>query len=232
MKIQQFRYFADNFGYLVYEGDVGVAIDGGAVDSMRSFMERNGIELKYVVNTHSHFDHTAGNQGLLEKSDAEFIATHKLKGENPIRLAKEELKVYHTPGHTSDSVVFYTGDTLICGDTLFNGTVGNCFSGEFFAFFNSLKRLLEFPENTVIYAGHDYVDESMEFARRLEPDNEQIDIYLKKYDPEHVCSTLAEEIRVNPYLKFNDEKMTQILKRRGFSVQSEYDRWYSIMSIE
>ncbi len=53
----------------------------------------------------------------------------------------------------------------------------------------------------MIYAGHDYVEASMQFARRLEPENPDIGPYLAKYDPRHVFSTLADEKKVNPYLQ-------------------------------
>lgn len=85
-----------------------------------------------------------------------------------------------------------------------------------------------FPEDTIIYAGHDYVEKYMETARRLEPDNKEIDIYLKNYDPAHVCATLKEEMKVNPSLRFNDKKMISILRARGLAVDTEYDRWTAI----
>jgi hypothetical protein len=78
---------------------------------------------------------------------------------------------------------------------------------------------------------HDYVEEYMEFAKRLEPDNPNIDPYLKKYDPNHVTASLADEIKVDPFLRFNDENIITILNNKGFPVKSELDRWRSLMSL-
>ena len=121
---------------------------------------------------------------------------------------------------------------LITGDTLFNGTVGNCFSGDLKRFYDSIKLLMGFPGETIIYAGHDYVQESMAFAKNLEPDNRDIDLFLKKYDPEHVYSTIDEELKINPYLRFNESKIITLLKSKGLPVATEYERWESLMSIE
>ncbi len=145
-------------------------------------------------------------------------------------MGEETLTIIPTPGHTHDSVCFYTGKALICGDTLFNGTVGNCFSGDLRAFFESVKKLMQYPPDTYIYAGHDYVAESLAFARTLEPANQEIDRYLKdSYDPAHVRSTLEEELKINPFLKFNDPAIVSMLIEKGFAADTEYERWVSLM---
>jgi hypothetical protein len=58
MNIKQFRYAADNLGYLVYGDKTAIAVDGGAADKIISFVQNRNLELKYVTNTHSHMDHT------------------------------------------------------------------------------------------------------------------------------------------------------------------------------
>jgi hydroxyacylglutathione hydrolase len=90
---------------------------------------------------------------------------------------------------------------------------------------------MTFPESTLIYGGHNYLEEYMETARNIEPDNKYIDDYLEKYNPSHVYSTLEEELKVNPSLRFNDEKMISILKSRDLPTETEYDRWSSIVRI-
>jgi hydroxyacylglutathione hydrolase len=121
---------------------------------------------------------------------------------------------------------------LITGDTLFNGTVGNCFSGDVKGFYLSVKKIMSLPESTVIYAGHDYVEEAMNFASRLEPDNEHIKIFLQNYTPAHVSSRLTEELRVNPYLRFNERSIISLLKRNGLPTKTEWQRWQSLMTID
>jgi hydroxyacylglutathione hydrolase len=121
---------------------------------------------------------------------------------------------------------------MVTGDTLFNGTVGNCFSGDLKGFYHSIKHLLSFPDETIVYAGHDYVTDSMVVAKRLEPENPDIDRFLTDYRPEHVLSTLAEERKINPYLRFNEPEIIAFLKQQGLPVGTEFERWESIMAID
>jgi len=232
MKIRQFRYSADNFGYVLYGKKSAGVVDGGAVEEILAFIEVRDLRLAFITCTHGHGDHTAGNKELIRRSSAPYIDSRSLSAKPRIELDGEEVRVIHTPGHTQDSVCFHCGNLLITGDTLFNGTVGNCFSGDLNAFYHSIKKLLALDDDTRVYAGHDYVKDSMAFAKFLEPDNRDIDAYLKKYDPAHLVSTLAEERRVNPYLKFNDPKIVAVLKQRGLAVETELQRWESLMSIE
>jgi len=231
LNIKQFRYSSDNLGYLLYSEKSAIAIDGGAVDQIISFAGNNGLKIEFVTNTHSHPDHTLGLKSLLDRSGALYLDHNSLAAKGFIGLAGEKIDIYHTPGHTNDSVTFHAGSFLVTGDTLFNGTVGNCFSGDLTAFYNSIKKLISFPKETFIYAGHDYVEYSMSFARVIEPGNGDIDSFLKKYNPEHVFSNLENELKVNPYLRFNDPKMISILKERGLPVSTEFERWESIMSL-
>jgi len=231
MKVKQFRYSSDNLGYLIYGESSAIAIDGGAVKAILSFMELNGLQLKFVTNTHAHMDHTMGNKGLLAGSDAKYLDNKSLCKNGIIEIEGEKIGVYPTPGHTLDSVSFHLGNVLISGDTLFNGKVGRCFSGDLRGFYKSIKMIMALSGKTIIYAGHDYVEEYMGFAKELEPDNRHIDGFLKKYDPGHVWSTLDEEFKINPFLRFNDRKIISILEKRGLPVETEYERWESLMSL-
>jgi hydroxyacylglutathione hydrolase len=84
----------------------------------------------------------------------------------------------------------------------------------------------------VVYAGHDYVRDSLAFSRRLEPENSAIAEFLRHYDPRHVFSTLAQERKINPYLRFNAPDMVNLLTRLGLPRGTEWERWQSLMSIE
>ncbi len=231
MNVKQFRYSQDNLGYVVYGRSSAIAIDGGAVDPILDFIQASGLQLHYVLNTHTHMDHTLGNQMLLSRSKARFLDSKTLLKNKTLSLDNEQIRIYHTPGHTSDSIIFHLGDIIITGDTLFQGKVGRCFSGDLKGFYKSVKIIMDFPEQTIIYAGHDYVEEYMDFVRRLEPKNPYVDAFLKKYDPSQVRSTLADEYQINPFLRFNQEPIITILKEKGLPIETEYDRWESLMSL-
>ena len=232
LSVEQFRYDADNFAYLIYGKRQALAIDGGAWQEVLAFLKSNSLSLTIVTNTHGHFDHTSGNDRLLESTKAQFLDFARLPDDQEILIDGEKIFVYRTPGHTTDSVCFHAGHALISGDTLFNGTIGNCFTGDQKSFYLSIKRLMALPYETVIYAGHDYIRDSLAFARYLEPDNKEIDGFLGFYDPDHVYSTMADERRINPYLRFNEESIVKLLAKKGLPCATEWERWQSLMSIE
>jgi len=231
MKLKQFRYSADNLGYLVYGEKYAAAIDGGAVKDIISFLDKRDLKLKYVTNTHSHFDHTTGNQALLDSTGAEYLDYDAIMRDRAFDLEGEKINAHPTPGHTDDSVVFYHSNFIITGDTLFIGKAGKCFSGNFKDFLKSIKFLMSFHGDTLIYPGHDYVEEYMGSAKKLEPDNKFIDLFLENYDPAHVFSKLEEEIKINPCLRFNDDKMISVLRNKMVPLETEYDRWKAVMTV-
>ena len=231
LNIEQFRY-GDNLAYHIFGQTEAMAIDGGAWQEILSFLETNNLTLKFVTNTHQHYDHTQGNEHLLRKTKAQFLNSSTLADNQEIIIDGEVVIVYRTPGHTADSICFHTGDILVTGDTLFNATIGNCFSGDQKSFYLSIKRLMALPDETKIYAGHDYVRDSLAFAKHLEPHNKEIDFFWDSYEPNHVYSTLADERKINPYLRFNEEPIINLLKTSNLPHATEWERWKSLMSIE
>ena len=231
--VEQFRYGADNLGYVVHAGGEAMAIDGGAAGAILAFVGDRRLALRYVANTHGHGDHTPGNAALLRAAAAAvpLDPAALVARPAPIPLGGGRIEVIPTPGHSRDSVVFYTGAAALTGDTLFNYTIGNCFTGDLDAFLASILRLLALPDETLIYAGHDYVRDSLAFAAALEPGRPEIARCRERYDPARVVSTLADERRVNPYLRFDAPEIAALLAARGLPAATRRDRWRSLMSL-
>jgi hydroxyacylglutathione hydrolase len=233
LSIEQFRYGTDNFAYLIHGKEQAMAIDGGAWKEILSFLKQKNLILKIITNTHSHYDHTSGNEHLLKATGATFLSSSAFPDNHEITIDGETIAVYQTPGHTDDSVCFHTGKYLITGDTLFNATIGNCFSGNQKNFYLSIKRLMSLPDETIIYAGHDYIIASLDFARHLEQGNKDIDSFLDACSSRsNLYSTMAEERKINPYLRFNQDAIISILKENNLPYATEWERWNSLMSIE
>lgn len=231
LHVAQFRYSSDNLAYLIYGEEEAIAVDGGAVEEIERFLEENQLTLKHVINTHNHYDHTSGNDYLLKRHKARSLSCYHLSSQGHLLLENNTIVVHSTPGHTEDSLCFQVQRILLTGDTLFNGTIGNCFSGRDDLFYQSIKDIITLPRETIIYAGHDYVRDSIIFAKKLEPENEHLDHFMAHYDADYVHSTLADEFQINPYLRFNDEKMIAVMKRLGFSGITEWERWIFLMSL-
>jgi len=232
LEIKQFFYGGDNLGYLLVAGSQALAIDGGAVEEILAFIRRHRLTLVQATNTHGHGDHTAGTRELVAASGADYLDHRRLADGERLNLAGQPVTVRLTPGHTADSVTFAAGDFLVTGDTLFNGTVGNCFSGDLEAFYRSIRLLMGYPAHTRIFAGHDYVADALAFARQLTPENPALDAYAACYNRGHVVSTLAQELAVNPYLRFNAPEIIRLIQSKGLPTATEVQRWQGIMSIE
>jgi hydroxyacylglutathione hydrolase len=231
LNIEQFRY-GDNLAYLLYGRTEAMAVDGGAWQEILDFLKQYHLTLKYVTNTHRHQDHTPGDDQLLKKTKATFLDCTKLADDQEIIIDGEPVVVYRTPGHSKDSICFHTGQNLITGDTLFNGTIGNNFSGDSRGFFNSILRLMALPGDTRVFAGHDYVGDSLAFALHLEPQNQDIERFRESCDPNFLYSTMDEEKKINPYLRFNEEPIVKLIKDHGLPHASDWERWQSLMSID
>lgn len=230
MKLVQFRYNKDNLGYLISEGNSAIAVDGGATTKILEFLNCQKLDLKYVLNTHSHADHTSGNAELLDKTNARFLSIDELLIKRSLFLGDSVINIISTPGHTADSICFHCDNFLLSGDTLFNGKVGRCFTGDYANFFLSIKKILELPENTLIYPGHDYVLEYLELAEEIEPTNkEKISEYRKLYNPDHVVFDLASEKEVDPFIRFNKRSIINFLKEKKLETETEYLRFKSLM---
>ncbi len=139
--------------YLVWSGkEAGVIDPGGPVHEVVDFIKKNGLDLKWIVNTHGHADHIAGNAMLQNEFDTPILihireremllsptanlsafmgagvtspdADRLLKDGDILKLDQEELQVIDTPGHTPGGISLYTPGLLFAGDTLFLESIG------------------------------------------------------------------------------------------------------------
>lgn len=171
MKVHQFQVGdMQNFTYLLEDEDTGEAIvidPSWDLPDVLQTIERNNLKVKYIVNTHYHFDHTVGNDFMVKSTGAKIIQ-HKastLKNDvtvsdgDKIKFGNSEVTVFHTPGHSKDSMCLVGDGKVFSGDTLF---VGNCGridlpGGSAKELYHSLFDVVsKMNENFVLYPGHNY----------------------------------------------------------------------------
>ena len=170
MFVKQFLTGGDrNFGYLVADEStkLTVIIDPSYSPKLiYDFAKDNGSEIRYIFNTHNHFDHTNGNNVIKKLTgicpllfgDKDSKSGITISDGSHFPLGDLNIKIIHTPGHTHDSICIYIGDAVFTGDTLFVGKVGGTdFGTNAQSEYNSLfKKLLKLPDSTRVFPGHDY----------------------------------------------------------------------------
>lgn len=162
----------DNFSYLVgcEKTLQAVVIDPGAnVKRILSEAERQKLKIAFIVNTHGHADHTAGCAELKRLTGARVII-HALEAdavpdadilwadESELKVGELTFNVLHTPGHTPGGICLYAEGNLFTGDTLFVGDSGRTDlpGGHRPTLGASIRRLMQLPDATVVWPGHDY----------------------------------------------------------------------------
>jgi len=141
--------------YLVYSINTreGFIVDpGDDISVIKEALEKNAIELKYIVLTHGHGDHLSGVKALknqyeiplyIHRDDVdmigdselnlskimpfgriELIADKFLKDGDILNIGTEIVTIVHTPGHTKGGICLYFDNKLITGDTLFESSIG------------------------------------------------------------------------------------------------------------
>jgi len=171
MYFKQVQQHGDNFSYIIADTETREAavVDSSYnADEIARILKTEGFSLKYLINTHGHSDHTAGNHELVALFSAKTVA-HKLSRTEPditvndgnvIRVGTVQIKVIHTPGHTPDSICLLVNDRkLLTGDTLFVGECGRTDmpGGSARSLYDSLfNKLLKLSDDVEVYPGHDY----------------------------------------------------------------------------
>ena len=171
MKVHQIEVGnMQNFTYILEDerSGEGIIIDPSwDLDKIEQVIKRNDLKIRYIVNTHHHFDHILGNEAMKKSTSAKIIQheASELKFDiavtdgDKISFGDYELLVIHTPGHSKDSICLVGDGKIFSGDTLF---VGNCGridlpGGSSKELYHSLLDIINnLDDNLVLYSGHNY----------------------------------------------------------------------------
>ena len=176
--VQLFDVESSTFTYILVADDEKSAVIIDPVERHWerdvAHLERLGLSLAYILETHAHADHVTSAGRLREVTGAQAAvpsgcgitpAEVQLSDGDVIRFgADERIEVLHTPGHTTGSISYvwrgnvFTGDTLLidgCGRTDFQ-------SGSSAALYDSVfGKLFALPDTTRMWPGHDYKGQSV-----------------------------------------------------------------------
>ena len=224
-----------NFNYLIACPETGeaMAIDPLDHEKCLARAKDKGWTITQVLNTHEHGDHIGGNKQVVAATGAKLLAHANAKDKIPgidvglgagdvVKVGKTvELESLDTPGHTMSHVCLLSHTdqpALFCGDTLFNAGAGNCKGGghpvELYATFTG--QLDKLPDETLIYPGHDYIANNLEFTLDREPDNARAKTLLGELEGQDLdqafVTTLALEKEVNTFFRLHSPTVVEKLR--------------------
>ena len=231
IEIERIALLNDNYGFLLWtEGSRECAvIDPSDAEPVAARVQALGLELRWILATHHHADHTGGIAELAN-GGVEVIASEPDRGRLPavsravgdrevIEVAGQTATCLLVPGHTGGAVAYRFGDHLFTGDTLFLAGCGRLFEGTADQMFASLTRLAALPDQTWVYCGHEYTEKNLSFAVTVEPENVDTRLRLDEVRAARgrgeatVPGRLADEKRTNPFLRAAEPALQKVVGR-------------------
>lgn len=212
----------DNYAYLVHDTGLNAVavVDPSEAAPVFAALQKHGLKLTHILNTHHHFDHTGGNLELKEKTGAKIVGPKADADRIPgidvglgegetLKLGSATAKVFDIPAHTRGHIAFWfeADKAVFTGDTMFAMGCGRLFEGTPQQMWTSLSKLAALPKDTRVYCGHEYTQSNGRFALTLEPGNQALKSRMAEVDRLRaqglptIPSTIGLELETNPFLR-------------------------------
>ena len=235
MKVEIINQLKDNYSFVLYNDTLkSCVIDPADSNPILNFALENNLTIEDIFITHHHKDHTSGVKGILNAFPEVNIHSPSAQIENTrfvlrdgdeVNSCLNTFRIIKTPGHTLDHIIYYdeNNGVLFCGDTLFRLGCGRVFEGTLNEMFNSLKKINELSKNTIIYCGHEYTLNNLNFLEKtLKKESSYLTVRNKINDDlnnkgKSVPFLLDDEQRYNLFLNQNSKIGTIIKKELGFT---------------
>ena len=215
------RALSDNYVWTIRDGKCAAVVDPGDARPVIDYLEREKLELVAILNTHHHNDHVGGNAGLLARWKVPVFGPHDERIAQVTNRLKEgercklphfgiEFGVMEIPAHTRSHIAFHGAGMVFSGDTLFAVGCGRLFEGTPKQMHDALTKLMQLPDDTRVYCGHEYTVSNIRFALAVEPDNaalRELDVKAKKLrerDLPTLPSTIGQEKATNPFVRVRE----------------------------
>ena len=235
MKIVTIPCLQDNFAYLLIctKTQEAAVVDPSEAAPVINEIERQGVKLTTILNTHHHWDHVGGNQDLNTKYPQLLIFGHEsdrdripgqtefLKSGDEVPFGEQCGTFLYNPGHTSGAITYVFDKTAFTGDTLFAAGCGRLFEGTPAQMLDSLNiQIGGLADETELYFGHEYTEANLRFALSVESGNAEIQKKIKAVSllrssgKFSTPTTLAEERLTNPFMRCNSSEIQAYVKSK------------------
>jgi hydroxyacylglutathione hydrolase len=225
IRVFVFRQLENNYSYIVENHGMAIIIDPAESGELIEALNAAHLELKAVLLTHYHEDHVKGVKGLIEAVPAQLIGPFGgeevgvdsfVSGQEEIIIGPFSITAIATPGHVGNHLCYLLSEFMILfsGDMLFPCGCGKILNGCYQEMLESLKALKSLHPDTLIFSGHEYSIENLEFALSIEPHKQEIKNRLEmiaSHDQYPVPTSLALELQLNPFFKTDDPEFRKNL---------------------
>jgi len=239
MNLVALSAFADNYVWMLHDGQRALVVDPGDAAPVEAALDDQGLELAAILVTHHHPDHVGGIDRLRPRLRGAVHGPARERIPEPFEARREgdriealglRLEVLEVPGHTAGHIAYFTQDAgadplLFCGDTLFSAGCGRLFEGTPAQMHASLERLARLPGRTRVCCTHEYTVANLRFACAVEPANAQAAGHLRHCEDLRargaitLPSSIELERRINPFLRCDET--TVVAAARGQGAQDE-----------
>jgi hydroxyacylglutathione hydrolase len=212
---------ADNYIWLLHDDDGNaIVVDPGVAEPVEQALRQRNLQLRTILLTHHHADHTDGVAALLQHHRVDVyapddsriaLATHRVADGTRVDLSlpRASFEVLAIPGHTLSHIAYAGEGLLLCGDTLFSLGCGRLFEGSPAQMLASLDRLAKLPAQTLACPAHEYTAANGRFALSVDPHNQALQQRLTEIASQRQQNlptlpvTLASELACNPFLRID-----------------------------
>jgi hydroxyacylglutathione hydrolase len=232
LEVEALPALRDNYIWALTLGELAAVVDPGEPEPVERWLGQNNCRLAAILVTHHHPDHTDGVAALKARHGARVYGPAREpipamddslhNGDRVTPLAGgPEFRVLDVAGHTRGHIAYYGEKMLFCGDTLFSAGCGRIFEGTARQLFDALARLAALPDETAVYAGHEYTVANLSFAREVLPDDVQLEKTLanaletRNNGKVTLPSNMAREREINVFLRTGDRAVQAAAERKS-----------------
>ena len=245
LEVIQIPCLKDNYGYLIHDAVTGLtaSVDTPDPDAILDQLKNRGWRLTHIFNTHHHWDHAGGNLDLKAKTGCRVVGAeidqqripgidHCVREGEQVLFGDHRFIVHETPGHTLGHIAYHFIDQHLAfvGDTLFSLGCGRLFEGSPDQMWTSLRKMMQWPDQTLIYCAHEYTEANARFAMTIEPDNPDLqkryeDVKrLREEGRATIPTTIALEKKTNPFLRADSLSIQSRLNMKGAPLKEVFAR--------